>query len=312
MTFPLVLSSDTTADVGQLAKDHGAVLVRGVDTVDDFVRIGRLCAAPSRSDIACSAGPRTHVREGVFTANEAPPSEEIPIHHEMAQCERPPSFVLFYCDRPPTHGGCTPFVESSRVAEELRRTYPRVYERIRTEGLRYVREYPPCMDDTSAIGRSWRQAFDATDRSAVEEVLRRRGYSWEWLEGDRLRTVGPISHPLVHNERGEEVLFIAAESVFMDTYEPGRPFKGVVEGDSLTLSDETREALQHIARYASNVSCRIPWTEGDVIVLDNERVMHARDTFRGPRRILVSLLGSIENPSFASGVHHGHQNAHGE
>lgn len=31
--------------------------------------------------------------QGVFTANEAPPAEPIPFHHEMAQCDDKPNYM---------------------------------------------------------------------------------------------------------------------------------------------------------------------------------------------------------------------------
>jgi len=52
--------------------------------------------------MGCSAAPRTELAPGVFTANEAPPQEPIPLHHEMAQCDVRPTYVAFHCVTPAT------------------------------------------------------------------------------------------------------------------------------------------------------------------------------------------------------------------
>ena len=95
---------------------YGAVLFRGW-RVNGAIAFSQAAHAISeehdvRLDIACSAGPRVEIVPGVFTSNEAPPTEEIPVHHEMAQCDEPPKYVCFYCDVPSSREGrrrsCTP------------------------------------------------------------------------------------------------------------------------------------------------------------------------------------------------------------
>ena len=44
----------------------------------------------------------------------------------------------------------------------------------------------------------------------------------------------------------------------------------------------------------------IPWLPGDVMLLNNATVQHARETFTPPRRILASLVGQL---SKVGGLH---------
>ena len=102
-----VLSAPETArvDLARAVRDRGALVLRdAARDVDGFALLAARMGSV-RQDIACSAGPRARVRDGVFTANEAPPDQYICIHHEMAQCEHPPEFVLFYCGPPPPTAG---------------------------------------------------------------------------------------------------------------------------------------------------------------------------------------------------------------
>ena len=49
----------------------------------------------------------------VYTANEAPPDQLIPFHHELAQVANPPHYIFFYCDLPSETGGETALIDST-------------------------------------------------------------------------------------------------------------------------------------------------------------------------------------------------------
>jgi hypothetical protein len=48
-------------------------------------------------------------------------------------------------------------------------------------------------------------------------------------------------------------------------------------------------AIEEAARVMREACVAFPWRRGDVLLLDNRTVMHARQSFEGPRRILASL-----------------------
>lgn len=57
----------------------------------------------------------------VFTANESPPEEPIPFHHEIAQVAEPPTYLFFYCEVAPETGGQTPIIDSVRQRKQYSR-----------------------------------------------------------------------------------------------------------------------------------------------------------------------------------------------
>ena len=116
-------------------------------------------------------------------------------------------------------------------------------------------------------------------------------YEWSWSDDDtRLRTIGRPRSVLLGDS--PEVLFTAAESVFVPP-RPKRPEKSFVYGDGTPLDDECVQAFRSVGRRAFENAYRFTWEPGDVLIINNETVMHARDPFTPPRRILVSLLGRI-------------------
>lgn len=74
------------AHVESLLKSSGAVLFRGfpVQTAADFNQVVESFGYEELPYVG-GAAPRTNVTGRVFTANESPPDQKIPFHHEMAQ-----------------------------------------------------------------------------------------------------------------------------------------------------------------------------------------------------------------------------------
>ena len=53
---------------------------------------------------------------------------------------------------------------------------------------------------------------------------------------------------------------------------------------------KTENSFIYIGNYAYNESIRVPWQKHDVLILNNNLMMHSRDPFIGKRKILVSLV----------------------
>ena len=278
--------------IKQNINKHGAVLFRGWDIdVKQFAKIANELG-PVLHDISCSAGPRIEVISGVHTANEAPPSESIPFHHEMAQCPVAPKYVLFYCEIPPASDGETPIIHSWKLAKELQNSHPHVAVKLRQYQIRYVREFPSITDSTSPLGKSWKATLCVKDKDEAEKELLKQGCEWKWLPQNRLRTIGPCV-PIFVKRHEKDTLFTAAESVFLEQSMPGRPEKSFIYGNGDILDEEEKNAFVELSKFAFKNSVHVAWKKFDVLIIDNATVMHARNSFTLPRRILTSLVGTL-------------------
>jgi hypothetical protein len=74
-----------------------------------------------------------------------------------AQCDEFPSYVFFYCQKPAVERGATPIIPSNACVEHLETNYPGVADRLRANGVRYVRTLPEIDDPNSPIGKSWKK-----------------------------------------------------------------------------------------------------------------------------------------------------------
>jgi len=223
-----------------------------------------------------------------FTANEAPASVSIFLHHEMAQTPIYPSKLFFYCEQAAHSGGATPLCRSDILLQELTKQAPEFVAACLKLGVRYSNVMPNIDDLESGQGRSWRSTLSTDDKSAAEDKLRKLGYQWEWLEQDSLRVTTAVLPAVRETDNGRQVFFnqlIAAFRGWKDTRNATE--KSIRFGDDSAISTQAMAKAIHIG---DELSFDIPWQSGDVALVDNFLVMHGRRPFEGQRRVLASLI----------------------
>ena len=276
--------------IEELVPLHGAVLLRGfeVPTAADFSDVVKATGLEEQPYIGGNAV-RTVVADRVFTANEAPPSEKIPFHHEMAQVPRFPTKIMFYCEQPSEKGGETPIVLSCEVCSYIKEKHFDLFERFKKEGVRYIRTMPSDDDASSALGRGWKGTYcgGKDDKALAEKEMRADGVLWEWLPNGDLKTTSK-KLSAIRDIDGRDVFFnqvVAAYTGWNDSRNTSED--AVVFGD--TMDKLPAEAMKEIVAKMDSLAVAFPWEQGDVLFIDNRRAMHSRKPFVRPRRVLASL-----------------------
>jgi alpha-ketoglutarate-dependent taurine dioxygenase len=276
---------------------HGAVLFRGfpvftVAAFEDFAA----AISPHGSQYLYRSTPRTTVGKKVFTATEYPAAEEIPLHNECAYQLTWPLKLAFCCITPATEQGETPLADMRRVTAAVP---TETMERYATRNVLYVRHYTPHIDIP------WQTVFQTEDRDAVKQFCLQNALTCEWLDSDTLRTTQVCQGVAYHPATGERVLFnqahlfhysslgAATAKSLIEIFGADRLPRNSFYGDGSPLEqgdlDAVRSAFQREA-------LQFPWQRGDVLLLDNMQVAHGRRPFRGPRKVLASLLESYSPP----------------
>ena len=270
---------------------HGAVFFRGfpLTTAEDFDRFIAAFDLPNfPSEDSLSNAVRVINTPRVFTANEAPPTVTIFLHHEMAQTPIYPGKLFFFCEQPAESGGATPLCRSDVLWEQLRTAYPAFARDCESKGLKYSNVMPSQNDPSSGMGRSWQSTLRATTREEAETRLRSLGYSWTWLDDGCLRATTPVLPAVRTLPDGRTSFFnqlIAAFQGWKD--ERNDPARAITFGDGTRLD---REAVNVATRLGEELSFDVPWQRGDVALVDNYVTMHGRRAFTGTRKVLASLV----------------------
>ncbi|XP_026447630.1 clavaminate synthase-like protein At3g21360 [Papaver somniferum] len=300
--FPSIITSKKTLNLSDfintiqhqkpwlesLVHMNGALLLRGfpVYTAPEFNQVVEAFGYDELHYVG-GAAPRTNIVGRVFTANESPPDQKIPFHHEMAQVPEYPSKLFFYCEEEPGKGGETPIVLSHVIYEKMKVRFPEFVEKLDKDGLIYTRILGAEDDPSSPIGRGWQSTFLTKDKSIAEERAARLGMKLEWTEDGVKSVMGPIPAIKYDKTRGRKIWFNSMVAAYTG-WKDGRndPVKAVTFGDGTPLpSDVIHECL----KLLEEESVAIPWQKGDVLLIDNLAVLHSRRPFNPPRRILASL-----------------------
>ncbi|OVA12495.1 Taurine catabolism dioxygenase TauD/TfdA [Macleaya cordata] len=271
-----------------LIHSSGALLLRGfpVNTASDFNEVVEAFGYEELPYVG-GAAPRTNVVGRVFTANESPPDQKIPFHHEMAQVPEFPSKLFFFCEEEPGSGGETPIVLSHVIYERMKVRFPEFVEKLEKHGLIYTRILGAEDDPSSPIGRGWQSTFLTKDKSTAEERAARLGMKLEWMEDGVKTVMGPIPAIKYDKTRGHKIWFnsmVAAYTGWKDARND--PVKAVTFGDGTALP---ADVIYDCLRVLEEECIAIPWQKSDVLLLDNWAVLHSRRPFNPPRRILASL-----------------------
>ncbi|HVX10473.1 MAG TPA: TauD/TfdA family dioxygenase [Pirellulales bacterium] len=306
--FPLVLEcrspaatpAETTSwlaahctQLGEQAARHGAILFRGfpLATADDFDAFVAAFGWPNFPyDESLSNAVRLNRTPRVFTANEAPPSVAIYLHHEMAQTPIYPSKLFFFCEQPAEQGGATPLCRSDILWRRLTDRLPDFANDCLHKGVRYSNVMPSANDASSGMGRSWQSTLRSETQDQAEARLRALGYQWEWQDDGCLRATTPVLAAVRTLADGRKTFFnqlIAASRGWKDSRND--PARSITFGDGTPLDGG---AALVAAEMADDMSFDLAWQRGDVVLVDNYVTMHGRRTFSGVRKVLASLIAA--------------------
>jgi alpha-ketoglutarate-dependent taurine dioxygenase len=270
--------------------EHGAILFRdfGLREVKDFGEFvnavsGELMPYRERSS------PRHEVGDKIYTSTDYPAEQKIFPHNEHSYAVELPLRLYFFCQTPAERGGETPIADTRRI---LGRIDPAIRERFRDKQYMYVRNFG------EGFGVPWQTAFQSDDKATVEDYCRRNKIEFEWKPGNRLKTRQVRPALGRHPRSGEEVWFnhatffhvstldpAIAEALLEEFTEEGLPHN-TYYGDGSRIEPEVLDQLRDAYRQEM---VSFPWKQGDVMMLDNMLASHARNSYSGPRKILVAM-----------------------
>jgi hypothetical protein len=233
----------------------------------------------------------------LFPTTTYPANQTICMHNELCHTWKPPRNLFLFCVTPPQAGGRTPITDGRDIWARLS---PRVREHFGggagDRSLLYLSNLPS-RGVGLQLGRPWQDVYGTDDRDIVGARLDTQGTRFEWQPSGGLRTWrrGPVTVP--HPETGETVWFnqsmlwhvsnlgARGQKLREKLGEQGVPTNAFFdEGEPIddAILQETRDTM-----WAARIS--FEWQTGDFVVVDNYRMLHGREAFRGERLILLAM-----------------------
>jgi len=283
-------------DVEFYLSEHGGILFRGFDFSDPkaFERVVDSVSTEAL-DYVYRSTPRTSLGNKIYTATEYPPKQNIPLHNESAYQRDWPMRLLFYCVQPAQQGGETVIADMHKVTARID---PEIREAFVHKGVMYVRNYG------SGLDLSWQNVFQTENKVEVEHYCRTHEITFEWRPDNCLRT-RQVCHVMAHHpETGDYLWFNQAHLFHISSLEP-KPRKAMLAvfreedlprnscyGDGTPLEEEMLENIREAFR---SETISFPWQASDVLLIDNMLVAHGRNSFQGPRKVLVAMTDTYSS-----------------
>lgn len=273
---------------------HGAAVVRGLELVE-LPRIDLASRLLSTSIMVEREGfaPREQRRRHLYSGTKWPSDQVMCMHHELSYLRTAPSLVMFSCLTAPSEGGATAVADAAAVLGDLPGDLVR---RVAAEGWWLDRNYH------EEIGVPWEASFGTSDRGAVEKYCRDNDIEFAWTNGG-LRTSQLRPGVVTHPGTGRRCWFNQLAFLNEHTMEPdvrdyllaafgpaGLPFTTRF-GDGEPLDRATVDLVNKV--YGEHTS-REPWQRGDLLLVDNIRMAHSREPYRGERDVVAAFADPFE------------------
>lgn len=276
--------------IATLLAEEGAVLLRGFDAdrqafVAFTERLGR--------DFSTYQGGFFRDRRAVdrnetlLTVTSSQEGFAVPLHGEMYYTKHRPSILWFYCDLPPERDGETTVCDGERLWARMSDRAKNVFTERK---VKYVRNLPD---------GAWQEAFATDDLDAVGRHCAQQDTELSVSAHGAVRTEF-LDWAVAVGRSGERDTFInnvvalyLGELAFRHGTSPAmRRLSGDTFQLTVRMEDDApvpgRVIKELIALHRRHIHHH-RWQRGDVLLVDNRRVLHGRAAFEGPRDIFVRL-----------------------
>lgn len=294
---------------------HGAIYFQhlNLNTPEEFSQFTHAFGFIPHEDIGNPVR-RTILAKNVATANEGPNTQPVYPHNEFGLSPQYPSYVFFFCLLAPETGGETPINNSLVLYQQLKQRHPDFIQEIEKQGVKYQLFYPnTARDQTASPGNSVLQAYgqhvlDSDDTETIREkieaeIKRLPTATWVWENQSNDNPLGDLrvwqhlpavrDHPRIRRP----TFFNNTVSRFLNAIDAntlwpphinkdGKYQPPAFYGDGSLIP---REYFDSAVDIINTTRAMVTWQRGDVLLLDNHAVQHAREPWTGERRLLASL-----------------------
>jgi alpha-ketoglutarate-dependent taurine dioxygenase len=247
---------------------RGTILFRGFSpTLDEFKSFtAQFC----RYFIAYPGNKRRRVENETDIQTVDLQNVGIPLHSELSYSPVRPDLAWFFCVGASKRGGATILCDGIALAEALPTT---VRGWLENKRLQFKAEIAPW---------AWQTMFGCDTIAQAVKVIRQRSYVDMVAFGDKIR-IDHVTVPLAPTKYDKRIAF--CNNLILHHWMP----TNVRFADGSILPDAVYEQLD---RVSAGLTIEIVWRPGDVLMIDNTRMMHGRRPVLDDDRVVLTRFGS--------------------
>lgn len=254
-----------------LFKDYGILLFRGFDVnVEIFKEFTNLL---SINFINYSGGAfnRRVINgdETLLSVNDF--KSDIKLHGEMYYQKDIPLMLWFFCANPPLEDGETTVCDGRQFFNEISNSTKELFSQ---KKLKFT---------VNMSKEDWQKKYQTDDLNQLEEICRKNNIYLK-IYDDQSIMLEYISPAIIPSKCGKY-------QVFINSLLPTKQFSPNIlqfEDDS----DIPEEVVAELNQIAEKITTQISWRKGDILMIDNTRILHGRRAFADEQRDIYIRLCS--------------------
>ncbi|MDZ8240092.1 MAG: TauD/TfdA family dioxygenase [Nostoc sp. ChiQUE01a] len=196
---------------------------------------------------------------------------EIKLHGEMYYQQNIPLMLWFFCANPPLKDGETTVCDGRHFFNELSSSTKKLFKK---NNLKFT---------VRMSEEDWNKKYQTNDLSKLEEMCQKNNTHLQ-INADQSILLEYICPAIIPSRCGKY-------QVFINSLLPTKQLSPKIlkfEDDS-EIPDEVMSELNEIAE---KITTEISWQKGDILMIDNTRILHGRRAFADDQRDIYIRLCS--------------------
>ncbi|MFB8790608.1 MAG: TauD/TfdA family dioxygenase [Potamolinea sp.] len=198
----------------------------------------------------------------------------VPFHGEMYYRKHRPDLLWFYCATPALKDGETTVCDGIQVYQQLSHSTQELFNQKR---LKYIRTYAADV---------WPKIYQTEDINTVEQVCKENDMQLQVQEDESIKTEY-VSSAVKDSRCGQHKVFINNILPVIEQEAKGSNSSIVRFEDNSPIPDEI---INEIKQVTDKLTYLVSWQKGDILIIDNTRLLHGRRSFSDNQRDIYVRL----------------------
>ena len=200
---------------------------------------------------------------------------KLPLHGEMFYTKSRPTLLWFYCVAPPLEDGETTVCDGVQVYQELSEATKNLFK---TKRLKYIRHY---------ANGEWQGRFQTNDLSELAKFCQESDLHLKIDKDTQAITTEYVYPAIVKTRWGGQEAFLNSILIVEWQEAAGKTDSIVRLEDNSRIPDDVLLELQEVTERLTYL---ISWQRGDILMIDNTRMLHGRRAFSDQQRELYTRM----------------------